>query len=187
MGTAAALGKVRNCNALASTKLAFEFLVLTACRSREVREAKRDEVDLDSRVWTVPGDRIKTGDEHRVPLSRRAISVLREARGFRENVLVFPTATGRTMSDNTLSKLLRDLGIAAVPYGFRSTFRDWCGEKTNVLREVAEVALDHKVGDVVEQVYARSDLFEKRRVLMESWARYLDREAGDVIELPRMG
>ena len=90
----AALGKVRNCNALASTKLAFEFLVPTACRSREVREAKRDEVDLDARVWTVPGDRTKTGDEHRVPLSGRAISVLREARGFRENDLVFPTATG---------------------------------------------------------------------------------------------
>ena len=138
---AAALSKVRNCNALASTKLAFELLVLTACRSREVREAKWDEVDLDARVWTVPGDRTKTGNEHRVPLSRRAISVLREANGFRESDLVFPTATGRTMGDNTLSKLLRDLRIAAVPHGFRSTFRDWCGEKTNAPREVAEAAL----------------------------------------------
>ncbi len=183
---AAALRKVRNCNAVTSTKLAFEFLVLTACRSREVREAKWDEVDLDARVWTVPGDRTKTGDEHRVPLSRGAISVLREARVFRENDLVFPTATGRTMSDNTLSKLLRDLGIAAVPHGFRSTFRDWCGENTNSPREVAEAALGHKMGNVVEQAYARSDLFDKRRALMESWARYVTREAGEIIELPRM-
>ena len=182
----AALRKVRNCNALASTKLAFEFLVLTACRSREVREAKWGEVDLDARVWTVPGDRTKTGNEHRVPLSRRAISVLREARGFRESDLVFPTATGRTMSDNTLSKLLRDLGIAAVPHGFRSTFGDWCGEMANAPREVAEEALGHKVGNVVDQAYARSDLFDKRRALMESWARYVTREAGEVIELPRM-
>ena len=98
---------------------------------------------------------------------------------------MFPTATGRTMSDNTLSKLLRDLGIAAGPHGFRSTFRDWCGEKTNAPREVAEAALGHKVGNVVEQAYARSDLFEKRRALMESWARYVTRDSGKVIELPR--
>ena len=183
---AAALRKVRNCNALSSTKLAFEFLVLTACRSREVREAAWDEVDLEAGVWSVPGDRTKTGSEHRVPLSRRAIAVLREARVFRENNLVFPTATGRTMSDSTLSKLLRELGIAAVPHGFRSTFRDWCGEMTNAPREVAEAALGHKVGNVVEQAYARSDLFDKRRALMESWARYVTREAGEGIELPRM-
>ena len=182
---AGALRKVQNCNALTSTKRAFEFLVLTACRSREVREAAWDEVDLDACVWTVPGDRTKTRNEHRVPLSRRAIAVLGEARVFRENDLVFPTATGRTMSDSTLSKLLRDLGIGAVPHGFRSTFRDWCGEKTNAPREVAEAALGHQVGNVVEQAYARSDLFEKRRALMESWARYLTREAGEIIELPR--
>ena len=183
---AAALRKVRNCNAVTSTKLAFEFLVLTACRSREVREAKWGEVDLDAGVWTVPGDRTKTRNEHRVPLSRRAIAVLREAMIFRENDLVFPTATGRTMSDSTLSKLLRDQGIGAVPHGFRSTFRDWCGEMTNAPREVAEAALGHKVGNVVEQAYARSDLFDKRRVLVESWARYVTRDAGKVIELPSM-
>lgn len=75
------------------------------------------------------------------------------------------------MSDSTLSKLLRELGIGAVPHGFRSTFRDWCGEMTNAPREVAEAALGHKVGNVVERAYARSDLFEKRRALVESWAR----------------
>ena len=183
---AAALRKVRKCNALSSTKLAFEFLVLTACRSRELREATWDEVDREAGVWTVPGARTKTGTDHRVPLSHRAMAVVGEARAFRENDLLFPTATGRTMSDSTLSKLLRELGIDAVPHGFRSTFRDWCGEMTNAPREVAEAALGHKVGNVVEQAYARSDLFEKRRALMESWARYLEREAGDVIELPRM-
>lgn len=112
--------------------------------------------------------------------------MVEEARAFRENDLLFPTATGRKMSDSTLSKLLRELGVGTVPHGFRSTFRDWCGEMTNAPREVAEAALGHKVGNVVEQAYARSDLFEKRRALMESWARYLGREAGDVIQLPRM-
>ena len=182
---AAALRKVWNCNALPSTKLAFEFLVLTACRSREVREARWREVDLDTLVWTVPGDRTKTGSEHRVPLSDRATAVLGQARGFKENDLVFPTATGRTMSDSTLSKLLRELAIPAVPHGFRSTFRDWCGEMTNAPREVAEAALGHKVGNVVEQAYARSDLFEKRRALMESWSHYVTRKPADIIELPR--
>lgn len=85
-------------------------------------------MNLDAGVWTVPGDRTKTRGEHRVPLSNRAMAVVREARAFRENDLLFPTATGRTMSDNTLSKLLREIGIGAVPHGFRSTFRDWCGE-----------------------------------------------------------
>ena len=89
------------------------------------------------------------------------------------------------MSDSTLSKLLRELGIAAVPHGLRSTFRDWCGEMTNAPREVAKAALGHKVGNVVEQAYARSDLFDKRRALMESWSRYVTRKVGDVIELPR--
>ena len=87
--------------------------------------------------------------------------------------------------DGTLSKLLRELGIGAVPYRFRSTFRDRCGEMTNAPREAAEAALGHKVGNVVEQTYARSDLFEKRRALMEYWARHLRREAGEVVQLPR--
>ena len=172
---AAALQKVRKCNALSSTKLAFEFLVLTACRSREILEATWDEVDLDAGVWTVRGDRTKTGSELRVPLSDRAMAVVEEARAFRENDLLCPITTGRRMSDSTLSKLLRELGIGAVPHGFRSTFRDLCGEMTNVPREVAEAALGHKVGNVVEPAYARSDLFEKRWALMESWARYLER------------
>ena len=128
----------------------------------------------------------ETGSEHRVPLSDRAMAVFKEARAFRENDLLFPTATGRTMSDSILSKLLRELGIGAVPHGFRSTFRDWCGGMTNAPREVAGAALGHKVGNILEQAYARSDLFEKRRALMESWARYLGRRAGDVIELTRM-
>ncbi len=130
-----------------------------------MREVTWDEVDPEAGVWTVPGDRTKTGTEHRVPLSRRAMVALGEARALKENNLLFPTATGRTMSDSTLSKLLRELGISAVPHGFRSTFRDWCGEMTNAPREVAEAALGHKVGNVVEQAYARSDLFERRRTL----------------------
>ena len=120
----AALKTVSRSNAHSSTKLAFEFLVLTAGRSGEFRLMTWDEVDLDGGLWTVPASRMKAGREHRVPLSGRAVEVLAEAEELRENDLVFPSATGRCMSDNTLSKLLRELGIDAVPHGFRSSFRD---------------------------------------------------------------
>ena len=180
---AAAVAKVRESGALIATKLCFEFLVLTACRSREVREATWAEVDFEDCVWTVPSSRTKTGREHRVPLSDRAVEVLREAEAIRQNVRVFPSATGRAMSDSTVSKLVRELGIEAVPHGFRSTFRDWCGEMTSTPREVAEAALAHQVGSSVELAYARSSLFDKRRVLMQQWATYLNRKPGKVVQL----
>ena len=119
---AATLERVRQSNAHPSTKLGFEFLVLTAARSGEVRLMTWDEVDFDGCLWTVPGSRMKAGREHRVPMSRRAVEVLAQAGETRENDLVFRSATGRRMSDNTLSKLLRELGIDAVPHGFRSSF-----------------------------------------------------------------
>ena len=169
---AAALDKVRGSNALASTKLAFEFLVLTASRSGEVRRMTWDEVDLDRGLWTVPASRMKAGREHRVPLSRRASDVIDEAGELRENDLVFPSATGRCMSDNTLSKLLRELDIDAVPHGFRSSFRDWCGESGQP-RELAEAALAHTIRNKTEAAYARTDLLERRRELMDAWSAYL--------------
>ena len=175
---AAALDTVRRSNAQASTKLAFEFLVLTAARSGEVRLMTWDEVSTDGRLWEVPGSRMKAGREHRVPVSGRAAEVLAEAEKLRQNDLVFPSATGRRMSDNTLSKLLRDLGIDAVPHGFRTSFRVWCGE-SGKSRELAEAALAHTIRNKAEAAYARTDLLERRRELMEAWSVYLTRTAAN--------
>jgi len=169
-----ALARVRASAAVASTKLAFEFLVLTAARSGEVRLATWDEIDLVAAVWTVPADRMKANREHRVPLCGRAVEILNEAQAFGDaNPLVFPSPRGKALSDMTLSKLVREQGIAAVPHGFRSSFRDWAAERTNHPREVIEAALAHVVKNKVEAAYARSDLFERRRQLMKEWAEYL--------------
>ncbi|MDE0036641.1 MAG: tyrosine-type recombinase/integrase [Gammaproteobacteria bacterium] len=172
---AAALERVRASKAHRATALAFEFLVLTACRSGEVRGARWDEVDDVAATWTVPPERMKAGLEHRVPLSGRAVAVLDEAREISDQSgLVFPSPTGRVLSDSTLSKLLRELGIGAVPHGFRSSFRDWAAERTDVAREVCELALAHVNSDRVEAAYRRSDLFERRRDLMQAWSEYVD-------------
>ena len=171
-----ALQLVRDSTTHPATKLAFEFLVLTATRSGEVRKMVWDEVDLESRLWVVPQERMKAGREHRVPLSSQAADILAAAAELRVNDLVFPSATGRPMSDDTLSKLLRDLGVDAVPHGFRSSFRDWCSE-TGQSREVAEAALAHTIRNKAEAAYARSDLLERRRDMMEAWGTYLDTSA----------
>ena len=171
---AEALARVRASKAHRATVLAFEFLVLTACRSGEVRGARWDEVDDIAATWTVPSARMKAKLEHRVPLSERAGAVLDEARGMVDRSgLVFPSPTGRVLSDSTLSKLLRELRIGAVPHGFRSSFRDWAAERTEVPREVCELALAHVNSDRVEAAYRRSDVFEKRRDLMAAWAAYV--------------
>ena len=135
-----------------------------------------DEVDLAAGVWTIPGTRIKMRRVHRVPLSARAVQVLEAARTLDGGRFVFPGARGTRLDDVTLSKLLRDLRIAGVPHGFRSSFRDWAAEETNHPREVVEAALAHVVPNKVEAAYARSDLFERRRALMDDWAAYLARE-----------
>ena len=171
---------VRKSHAYPATKLAFEFLVLTAARSGEVRLAHWDEIDLEAREWTVPAERTKAHRPHRVPLSGRTVEILSEARTLGGGSgLVFPSPEGRASAHSRLSTLLRDLGIAAVPHGFRSSFRDWCGECSNAPREVAEAALAHAVRNKVEAAYARSDLFERRRVLMDNWAAYLAGERRD--------
>ena len=157
-----------------ATRLAFRFLVLTAVRSGEVRGARWVEVDFEGAVWTVPADRMKGGRDHRVPLSDQAIEVLREAQSNADSSgLVFPSAMGRVMSDSALSKLLRENGIGAVPHGFRSSFRDWAAEETDAPREICELALAHVEGSATERAYRRTDLFEKRRELMQAWADYL--------------
>ena len=163
-------------------KLAFEFLVLTAARSGEVRLAHWAEIDPDNEIWTVPAERMKTHREHRVPLSGRALEVLREARKYADGSgLVFPSLSGRALSDATMSKLLREQGIAAVPHGFRSSFRDWCAD-TGKPREIAEAALAHTVGGV-EGAYFRSDLFERRHRLMDQWAQFVTGGRAKVVRI----
>ena len=171
---AEALQRVRASRAHRATALAFEFLVLTACRSGEVRGARWDEVNDNTATWTVPPERMNAKLEHRVPLSGRAVAVLDEARELADKSgLVFPSPTGRVLRDSTLSKLLRELGIGAVPHGFRSSFRDWAAERTDVPREVCELALAHVNSDRAGAAYRRIDLFERRRGLMAAWAAYV--------------
>ena len=160
-----------------SSKLALEFLVLTAGRSAEVRKATWDEIDMDGATWTLPAARMKANREHRVPLSGRALEVLAEAAELSDGAgLVFPGARpGRPLSENTHAKLLRELGFDAVTHGFRSSFRDWASEQTHTPHAVMEAALAHTIRNKAEAAYARSDLFEKRRELMESWARHVGR------------
>ena len=170
----AALAKVRQSGAYRATVLAFEYLVLTACRSGEVRGARWDEIDFDTTTWTVPAERMKATRAHRVPLSGRALDVLQAARALADRSgLVFPSPTGRALSDNTLSKLCREHDLGCVPHGMRSSFRDWAAECSDAPREVCELALAHVNSDRVEAAYRRSDLFERRRELMESWATYI--------------
>ena len=163
----AMLATIRDSGAAATTKLCVEFLALTACRSGEVRGMTWDEIDGD--VWTVPGERMKQGKPHRVPLSSAALSVLEQARELTGGQgLVFPSKTGRPLSDGALSKLFKDLGIDCVPHGLRSTFRVWAAE-ADVPREVAEFALAHVVGTQAERAYQRSDLFRQRVEVMQTW------------------
>ena len=174
---AAALEATRTSAARPVVRLAFEFLVLTAARSGEVRGAHWSEIDLTERSWTIPGQRMKTNREHRVPLCRRAVEILEAARTLGNGgALVFPTTRGKQLKDMALSGLLKNLGIPAVPHGFRSSFRDWAGEETNHPHAVIEAALAHMVRNKVEAAYARSDLFERRRCLMDDWAVYLGLE-----------
>ena len=170
---AAALATVQASGAWTGTKLAFRFLVLTAGRSGEVRGARWNEIDKNAALWTVPAERAKNARPHRVPLSSAALEVLTAAKRLPDSArLVFPSANGREISNATMGKLLRENGIDAVPHGFRSSFRDWCGE-TGVPREVAEACLAHTVADATEAAYARSDLLARRRDTMEAWGQYL--------------
>lgn len=167
-------------------KLAIRYLVLTAARSSEVRGARWSEIDTPAEIWVVPAERMKTGREFRVPLSVQALDVLNEARQFEDGTgLVFPSPIGRMLSDNALSKLFRKLRIAGTPHGMRSAFRDWASERTNAPRAVMEQALAHIVGGV-EGAYARSDLFERRRKLMQQWAMYLSTTSADILPISRI-
>ena len=180
-----AIAAVRACGAAPVLKLAFEYLVLTAARAGEVRLATWDEIDMDAATWTVPGERMKAGREHRVPLSDRALAVLDEARALRSKRgdLVFPSRGGRPLTERGFVQALSRLGIDATAHGFRASFRVWAQECTNIPREVCEAALAHTLKDKSEAAYARSDLFSKRRDLMERWTLYLNPAPADVVSL----
>lgn len=170
---AAFVGKLRERESIG--RLAFEFLILTAARSGEVRGALWSEIDLTERTWTIPAERMKADVEHIVPLSDAALDVLKRARVHKQdgNDLVFPgTRHGKPMSDMTLTKICRDAEIDAVPHGFRSSFRDWVSEETDFDRDVAEMALAHTIANPVEAAYRRGKLLQKRRKLMNLWADY---------------
>ena len=175
-----AIAAVRNSQALGSTKLAFEFLVLTAARSGEVRLAKWGEIDRKAKTWTIPAERMKANAEHVVPLSNAAVEVLEavaeELGEGDDGDLIFPSPRGKELSDATMSKLLRENGVAAVPHGFRSSFADWAAE-TGVRREVKEAALAHVVRNAVEASYTRTNYVAERREVMESWAAHCEPKA----------
>ncbi|GHC45647.1 integrase [Gemmobacter tilapiae] len=181
--------------------MALRFAALCASRSGEVRGATWDEIDMKAGVWTIPSSRMKMDKEHRVPLSPAAVALLKMVPKMKDQPLVFPSITGRTMSDMTLSKVMRDMqereekagrpgwidprtGRPAVPHGLRSSFRDWAAE-TGYDRDMAEIALAHKVGSDVERAYRRTDLLERRRAMMGAWADFLTgKDSGVVVKFP---
>lgn len=174
--------------AMAATAL--RYIILTAARSGEVRMATWSEIDLDNKTWTIPANRMKAEEEHRVPLSDEAVNILEEVKGL-DPQLVFPSPRSvqnggaQPLSVNAFrplfTRMKRD-GLTA--HGFRSSFRDWCAEYAHADRQLAEAALAHKVGGV-EGAYFRSDLFERRRALMDRWGRFASSTSGNVVELGR--
>lgn len=167
-------------------RLALEAAILTAARSGEVRLATWAEFDLEAVTWTLPASRMKAGREHVVPLSPQAVALFERIKPHRrgDSDLILPgAARGKPLSDMTLTKVLRDMDVAAVPHGFRSTFRDWVAEQTSWPAEIAEAALAHVIADKTVAAYQRGPMLEKRRSLMSAWADYCDGASGKVVRL----
>lgn len=163
--------------------LGLELQILTACRSGEMLGAVWEEIDLASKVWTIPAERTKAGKVHRVPLSGRALEILETLAAVRINEFVLPgNAKGKPLSKMAFEMLMRRMKVTdATPHGFRSSFRDWCGNETNFPRDVAEAALAHRISDATEAAYRRGDALEKRRALMCAWAAYCEPKPANVI------
>ena len=168
----------------ATSALALEFLILTASRASEVLGGTWGEVDLKERLWTVPASRMKRGQVHRVPLSERAVEILQDVALLQQSpkagARLFPgSRAGTGLSNMAFARLLDRMGETGfVPHGFRSSFRDWCGDATSVPREVAEAALSHAVGDETERAYRRGDALQKRRQLMDEWCSFVCSTSG---------
>jgi integrase len=170
--------KLRKREAVAA--LALEFAILTAARSGEVLGAQWSEIDFGSRVWIIAAERMKAAREHRVPLSERAIAILNKMNEARTSEHVFPSSVGRRpLSAMAMNMVLRRMGQDVTVHGFRSSFRDWCGNETHFPRELAEHALAHVIGDKAEQAYRRSDALARRRELMDAWGAYCEPSSSD--------
>ena len=160
---------------------ALDFLILTAVRSGSVRQAEWSEIDFDNAIWVIPSEHTKARQEHRVPLQAQAVELLKSLPVVAGSNLIFPSRAGKPLSDMALSQLMRgmrergELTVEAVPHGFRSSFRDWAAEQTAYPDEVRKAASGHKVGDVVKEAYQRTDLLDKRRNLMNEWAKFLNK------------
>jgi len=168
-------------------RLALQFAILTAARSGEVRGATWDEIDLDAALWTIPADRMKAGKEHVVPLSPASILVLSAARAVhtgKGNLVFQGRKADKPISDMTLTKVMRDMGLTATPHGFRSTFKDWASETTGFANELSEAALAHAVKDKTEAAYRRGNLLDKRRQMMAAWGLFCrGAQASNVVQL----
>jgi len=169
------------------TALALEFVILTAARSGEALGARWAEIDFQNAIWTVPAARMKGGRIHRVPLSRRALVIIKKLHAARTGEFIFPgQRPHKPLSGMAMEMILRRMKAdGATVHGFRSSFRDWCGEVSTFPREVAEAALAHIAGDATERAYRRGDALEKRRELMEVWGAYCERKAGNVVSIAR--
>ena len=179
------IARLRQRDAMAA--IALEFSILTGARTSEALGARWDEIDLQQGVWTVPATRMKGGRAHRVALSRRALAILEKLNTARTSEHVFPgQRPGAPLSGMAMEMVLRRMKIDGVTvHGFRSSFRDWCGEVSIFPREVAEAALAHVGGDQTERAYRRGDALEKRRALMEAWAAYCEPKVGNVVSIAR--
>ena len=177
------LDTVSKSSAGLNTKLGIEFLILTATRSGEVRNARWDEVD--GSLWTIPAERMKAEVAHRIPLPSRCMEILASAKEISQGsgYIFEGTKPNKPLSENTFNKLMKELGLDVHAHGFRTSFRTWTQEKTNYPREIAEAALAHSLSDKAEAAYARSDLLEKRAEMMEAWAQFLSASGSDVIQI----
>jgi len=160
---------------------ALELLILTAVRSGSVRSAEWSEIDLGNAMWIIPAEHTKARQEHRVPLQPQAVRLLKSLPKLEGTNLIFPSRTGKALSDMAFSQLMRgmrergELTVEAVPHGFRSSFRDWAAELTSYPDEIRKAASGHTVGDAVKEAYQRTDLLEKRRRLMNEWSNFVDK------------
>lgn len=175
-------------NRASTAAIALEFAILTAARAGEVLGARWEEIDLDDKLWSIPGERMKGGKTHVIPLSDRALEILRAVSDAKTGDYVFPGRDGGPLSDDMLRWTLRRCGAAVTVHGFRSSFRDWAGNETPTPFEIAEAALAHTVGDKTVNAYRRDSALEKRRALMQDWAAYVGRKAaGNVVAFVKSG
>lgn len=168
------------------TAKCLEFLIMTASRSQEVRLAEWTEIDFQEKVWKVPAEHMKAGRPHKVPLSDEMLNLLFNLPRFQDSPYLFPAPQGGAFSDMALSMLCRRMKVAGTPHGFRSTFRDWAAEQTNYPRDVCEMALAHSLGSKTEEAYLRSDLFDKRRLLMNDWNLYINTKPTESAKIIRL-